>query len=217
MFKISPNNVIYLFIDEGGNLDFSKSGTRYFTMTCLYTSKPYLFDKLLSRLRFKYLEKGLDLKMFHASEDSQERRNHVFSIIRDFRSYKLFSIVVEKENTPVDIRNTHSFYPDVLGELINLVIKSFGSRRISKLIIITDRLPIKKKKDAFSSAIKTTIKKNLEKKNVVFHIYHQDSMSSYGLQAADYCNWALFRFREREDIRSMKLLNKIDWEILDNK
>lgn len=185
-------------------------------MTCLCTESPLAFDNALSKVRYKCLEEGLDIIRFHASEDRRNVRDQVFSQIRKkCSSHKLFSVVVEKSKTSMDKRNVHAFYPSVLEELFKLVLKGLMSEKLHKLIIITDRLPVQKKKDAFLSAIKTSIKKNLENEKTIFHIYHHDSMSSFGLQAADYCNWALYLYRSKDDKRSLEYLRKIQWEKLD--
>ncbi|MBE9503683.1 MAG: hypothetical protein IME96_05860 [Proteobacteria bacterium] len=40
-------NTLYMFIDEGGNFDFSPKGTKYFTLTCLTEKRPFpTYDRL---------------------------------------------------------------------------------------------------------------------------------------------------------------------------
>jgi len=34
-------NCAYLFLDEGGNFDFSSTGTRYFILTSVATQRPF--------------------------------------------------------------------------------------------------------------------------------------------------------------------------------
>ena len=41
------DNTLYMFIDEGGNFDFSPGGTKYFTLSCLTEKRLFLlYDKL---------------------------------------------------------------------------------------------------------------------------------------------------------------------------
>ena len=35
------DNTLYMFIDEGGNFDFSPKGTKYFTLSCLTEKRSY--------------------------------------------------------------------------------------------------------------------------------------------------------------------------------
>lgn len=62
---------LYIFLDEGGNLDFSTNGTRYFTISTITKIRPFALDSDLLALKYDLLEEGLDLERFHASEDKQ--------------------------------------------------------------------------------------------------------------------------------------------------
>ncbi len=73
------SDALYIFIDEGGNLDFSPSGTKYFTITSVTTARPFVLDAPLIELRFDLVERGLDLEYFHAAEDKQPTRNAIFT------------------------------------------------------------------------------------------------------------------------------------------
>lgn len=35
------NGILYIFLDEGGNFDFSTGGTKYFTITALSKERPF--------------------------------------------------------------------------------------------------------------------------------------------------------------------------------
>ena len=76
--KNDSSQVAYLFLDEGGNFDFSDKGTRYFTMTSVLKFRPFQTFSKLTSLRYDLIETGLDIEYFHASEDRQAVRNQVF-------------------------------------------------------------------------------------------------------------------------------------------
>ena len=42
---------LYIFLDEGGNFDFSKNGTKYFTVTSLTKERPFVAYKDLTELK----------------------------------------------------------------------------------------------------------------------------------------------------------------------
>lgn len=69
---------LYIFIDEGGNLDFSKRGTTYFTLTTLSKVRPFVIYEPLVNLKYDLWEKGIHFEYFHATEDTQVTRNEVF-------------------------------------------------------------------------------------------------------------------------------------------
>jgi len=72
---------LYIFLDEGGDFNFSPKGSRHFTFTALSVWRPFTWEGELSELRYACLEKGIEAQYFHATEDSQAIRNLVFDII----------------------------------------------------------------------------------------------------------------------------------------
>gem|GEM_PF-3209631 len=74
-------DTLFVFLDEGGNFDFSKNGTQYFTITSVATTRPFTFATPLIDIRCSLLETGIGLEYFHASEDKQPVRDQVFNVI----------------------------------------------------------------------------------------------------------------------------------------
>ena len=72
--------ILYIFLDEGGNLDFSKNGTKYFTITGLSKERPFEAFKASNNLKYDRIESGTEIEYFHASEDRQVVRDEVFKI-----------------------------------------------------------------------------------------------------------------------------------------
>ena len=58
----------YLFLDEGGDLNFKGNGSRFFTVSSLATRRPFELAGVLADLRFDVIEEGLDIEYVHASE-----------------------------------------------------------------------------------------------------------------------------------------------------
>lgn len=58
---------------------------------------------------------------------------------------------------------------------------------------------------AIDKAVKTALSAMLPEQ-VKYRVLHHASRSSFGLQVADYCNWAIYRKWEREDERSYELI-----------
>ncbi len=208
MQKSVRSKVTYVFIDEGGNLDFSPSGTKYFTLTSVRTLRPFPFVQQLTELRFDLIESGLDIEYFHASEERQVIRDKVFSIIQGtLKSFRVDCVIVDKCKTAPSLRELKRFYPKMLGYLLNYVVKATDLSRTSEFIIMADRLPNKKKRRAVERAVKTTFSNILPDK-VRYQVIHHDSKSYCGLQIADYFNWAIYRAWDSEDSRSLDLVRQ---------
>lgn len=203
--RIEP---LYVFLDEGGNLDFSGSGSRFFTITSLATRRPFAFEVPLTDLRFDLIESGLDIEYFHASEDRQAIRDKVIeALLPHLDEFRVDSIIVEKRKTAPTLRSDNAFYPRMLGYLIRYLINGVGLVKISEVIVITDRLPVNKKRRAVEKAVKTTLHAMLPVE-VKFRVMHHCSRSCCGLQVVDYFNWAIYRRWEKGDARSYSMLSK---------
>jgi hypothetical protein len=55
---MSGSSYLYVFLDEGGNFDFSINGTKYVTLTCVSGTRPFPWFGPLANLRCDLLESG---------------------------------------------------------------------------------------------------------------------------------------------------------------
>ena len=197
---------LYIFLDEGGNFDFSPTGTKYFTLTSITKTRPFQIAPVLDSLKYDLIETGLDIEYFHAAEDRQAVRDKMFAAIQQFMSsLRVDSLIVEKSKTGPALRADTQFYPRMISHILEYVLKSAVVRNCDEVIVITDNIPIKKKRDAVEKAIKTILKQKLQKTSK-YRLLHHASKSTFGLQVVDYCNWAIFRKWEKGDSRSYDLI-----------
>ena len=199
----------YIFLDEGGNFDFSLKGTQYFSLTSLLLTRPFFLNEKLENLKFDLIETGKNIEYFHASEDKQFIRNSFYDCLRNNTTeITIDSLIIDKRKTNPAIREEAKFYPKMLGYLLKFVVSKINLTETNKIIIITDELPVNKKKKAIEKAIKETLA-NLLPNNCEYDIFHHASKSTYCLQIVDYCNWSILRKWERGDLRSYDLIK--DW------
>lgn len=199
---------LYVFLDEGGNFDFSPTGTRFFTLTSVAKTRPFRAVPQIDSLKYDLIEEGLDLECFHASEDRQHVRDRVFAIIQnELDSMRIDSLIVEKAKTGPALQDPQHFYPRMLGYLLRFLVNGMDLSRCEEVLVITDQIPLAKKRKAIEKTIKQTLKAMLPLE-CRYRIMHHASKSSFGLQMADYCNWAIYRKWERGDDRSHALIRK---------
>ena len=74
-------SILYLYFDEGGDFNFSPTGSAFFAMTCVAMSRPFTVNRTLLELKYDCLERGLSIGRFHAAEDKQAVRDRVFAAI----------------------------------------------------------------------------------------------------------------------------------------
>ena len=198
---------VYVFLDESGNLDFSSSGTRFFVLTSVSTRRPFRVNGELDSFKYDCIEYGLEEEKFHCAEDNSYIRNRVFGIIGGcLRGMEIHSLIVEKPKTGPALRNETRFYPEMLGHLLKYVMRSRFHTKADEVIVITDTVPLKRRRQSVEKAVKQTLGNMLPQRSS-YRILHHDSRSHYGLQVADYCCWAIFRRWERGDETHYSLIH----------
>lgn len=200
---------LYVFLDEAGNFDFSKSGTRYFLLGCITKERPFIAYQELSELKYDLVEEGLNIEYFHAAEDRQDTRNRVFgTIAKHLNGVQYDSVIVEKRKTGPALQSPDKFYPKILGYLLRYVLGQYDLSQYREVIVFTDRIPINKMKKAVEKAIKLTLAEMLPD-SARYRIYHHESKSNFDLQIADYFNWAVYRKWDRTDSRSYNVIQPV--------
>lgn len=198
---------LYIFLDEGGNFDFSINGTKYFTLTSIIHLKPFNFYAPLAALKYKLIEENENLEYFHASEDKQIVRNQVYDIvIPELPNVLIDSIIVEKRKTNPALRDIGKFYSKMLGYLLQYVCAPRNLNSYDNIIVITDRIPVNKIRNAVEKAIKQTFSLTMSNIGKPYQILHHESKASFALQVADYINWAIYRKWDSGDTRSYDLI-----------
>ncbi|MGB8166139.1 MAG: DUF3800 domain-containing protein [Chthoniobacteraceae bacterium] len=197
---------VWVFLDEGGNLDFSPSGTRFFTLTAVARRvEPPEFQELHA-LRKSLLSNGVAIPYFHAAEDKQHVRDAVFKIICEaLKRVRIDSLIVEKPKTGTALQDPMLFYPKMLWYLLDWVIQKAQKANFGKIVVVTDTLPISKKRRAVEKAIQAKFA-SLKPLGIKYEIIHEPSKNHIELQVADYCNWAIYRKWSRNDLRSYSLI-----------
>jgi hypothetical protein len=202
---------VYLFFDESGNLDFSENGSRHFCFGALTLRDPGPLTAALTRLRYRFLEQGLELHCFHAAEDRQSVRDGVFEALRAVGGFDFDVLVVDKRLTPDELRDPFEFYAHLGYILVDSVLTRFREDA-EPVVIITDSLPLQRDRKALAKAFRTAIRESLRGRT--FTILHHTSAAHAGLQAVDYCTWAVQR-KLKGDSRPYELIRpwiRAEWE-----
>ncbi|MDO8734950.1 MAG: DUF3800 domain-containing protein [Elusimicrobiota bacterium] len=200
---------LYIFLDEGGNLDFSDNGTNYFILTSISKERPFEAYKEMSELKYDLIESGLGIEYFHASEDRQVIRDKVFGIIRNhLAGVRIDSLIVEKRKTGKALQLEEKFFPEMMGYLLKYILNGFKLSEIQEVLIFTDSIPVKRKREAIEKAIRKVLKRDLPP-TAKYRIFHHASKSNFDLQIIDYCNWAIYRKWEANDDRSYLYIKSV--------
>lgn len=208
----APAPTLYIFLDEGGNFDFSKTGTKYFTLTCVSLYRPFTLHTDLDTYKYDLIEHRIvpriEMEFVHCADDNKHVRGRVFSMLaKAVPADSVDSVIVEKSKTGPALQPVEHFYPRMLGYLLPFAI-SKASRGVGEVVVITDKIPVSKKRKAIEKAVKTTLKAKLPA-GIPYRIMHHSSRAHYGLQIADYFNWAIQRKWEHDDQSTYSLVAPI--------
>lgn len=202
---------VYLFFDESGNLDFSPNGSRYFCFGVLTLRDPGPLSAALTRLRYELLAEGLELEYFHAAEDRQAVRDRVFAVLDEVGGFELDLMVADKRTMPPALRDPFEFYCRHGYAIVEAALTRV--RHLDEtVVVITDTLPLQRERKALEKAFRMAIRNSMGNRG--FQVLHHASASHAGLQAVDYCTWAMQR-KLRGDSRSYERIRvwiQTEWE-----
>jgi hypothetical protein len=199
---------LYIFLDEGGNMDFSTGGTKFFIVTSLAKERPFEAYKALSELKYDLVEQGVHIESFHATEDKQAVRDKVFDIIeKHLDGVRIDSVIVEKRKTGPALQEPIKFYSTMIGYLLRFVLSEFNLAQYKEVLVFTDSMPVEKLKNAMKKAIKEVLAEMLPE-TAKYRLLHHESKACLDLQIVDYCNWAIYRKHDRGDPRSYAKIAK---------
>jgi hypothetical protein len=210
---ITPANiddVVYIFVDEAGDMDFSAKGSRHYMFNFLVKKRPFNLHEYISSYRYSLLERNLDplngtrldIEAFRAHKDNKYIKEELFNIISTYNkeSVKVYSYILEKPKVePTKRKEKDRFYIDNLNYSIQRLLDKLEID--TNFIIITDRLPVQKNKGKMVGALKKGIKEYIKANTlkIRYDIFHHASASSANLQIVDYISWAIFRKYERSE------------------
>ena len=217
MSEAFKERFLYIFLDEAGNLDFSRNGTKYFVLGGITKERPFHAYKELTELKYDQVERGTALEYFHASENAQAVRNRVFDIIeKNLAGVAVDAIIVEKPRVDAALREEAQFFPKVLGTLLREILKHYPLAEFAEVIVFTDSLPVQRKRAAVEKGVKMTLAAMLPA-TVRYRVLHHASKSNLDLQIADYCTWAIYRKWNAQDGRSLRRVQaavRREWDVL---
>ncbi|MBU0579080.1 DUF3800 domain-containing protein [Patescibacteria group bacterium] len=218
---------LYIFIDESGNFDFFKKGTKNWILTSISTLDPLKDRTKFSELKYKLLCDGKNQDFFHATEDKQEVRDRFFRLLeKKFGDFSIDSVIAQKNKTHPSLYQKPSeskkikfenkpdeFYRIVTQTLLRYIFTRYKNQKLDGVIVVLSSLFNPKRANLIQKTLKTYLKQFTPNP---FHIYFHRSESDINSQIADYCGWAIYVKHEKNEIRPYKQIEsklKSEFEI----
>lgn len=203
---------LYVFLDEGGDFNFSRTGSKYFTLTSVSMRRPFALHTDLDTYKYDLIEfrkqPRIALEYFHCADDNRYVKAKMFSMLAAKLPNKTVdSVIVEKSKTGPALREPEKFFPKMLGYLLRFAMQNCPDG-IGEVVVITDTIPVNRNRKAIEKALKQVLKRMLDGVTP-YRVMHHGSRSHYGLQIADYLNWAVFRKWEHGDCDSYNVVRHL--------
>lgn len=189
---------LFLFFDESGSFRWTDAAAPLYHFGVVSTFRPSLLERVLAPLRYEVFGASGDQRL-HASEDRQAVRDRVFTALRRAGGFEFDAITIDKRLLPEQLLDPAAFYPHFASLLLDGVFDRHAGHR-GRVVLATDRLPLSRKREAVEKAFKTYMRRRLPVPRE-FTVVHEASGSFGGLQAADYCTWAVHKLLLHRDER----------------
>ena len=205
---------LYVFIDESGNFHFHQEGTGHFLLTVLSTTSPALIAAPLLQLRYELLPNyacGQSVEeegYFHASEDRQNVRDRVFSVLSELKDHlRVDSVIAQKNRTNPKLQQDEVRFYRVLGEAaLKYVFGRPSTHEYENIVLVFSSIFNRHKRGILKQAFKSLIK---QQAHLPYALYFHGSKFDLCSQAADYFGWAIYRKWESGDTRSYKQIQHV--------
>lgn len=189
---------MYIFLDESGDLGFSKKSSKWFLFTLVVTGEPRKLEKVIQKARKvlskKHKRKYSELHAYHTDEITRKRILHSIAEL----DILIVTTILNKEKVYVGLQEQKNYlYNYTANILLDRLLNTNLIDIKHELILVADRKDTKKNlQENFISYITSAMK---ERRKGNFRMSLARSHDEKGLQAVDFISWAIFRKYERGD------------------
>jgi hypothetical protein len=187
---------LYLFFDESGTFDCKNQQEPLYHFGVLTTYMPERIEQTLAPIRYEVVGVGEEERL-HATEDKQSTRDDTYAALRRLGGFEFDALTINKLSLPQELASP-AFYGHFAEQLLEVVFQRYKSHR-GLILLITDTLPVGRERSRIEKALKTYMHRRMEGRKYVLR--HCPSATYGGLQAADYCTWAVHKLRLHRDER----------------
>ena len=199
--------MMYVYLDESGDLGFGQGGTKYFTIAFVVMEDPIPFRRCVKSVKVKYdIPRDVELKGYTTRESIKTDLLNRFAKL----DIEVHSITVRKKNVnPRLQRDTNIFYNYMVG--LSLVERILQEPPNSDVIINIDKRIISITSGAkFDEYLRLKTWYERERQDIELKIYHIDSQKSHAIQGIDIICNSIFR---KYNSNNYKLFNIIQGKV----
>lgn len=205
-------DVIYIFLDESGDLGFKRESSKTFIVAYVITDNPHSLRTKVKRLRkrLKSLRrmKRIIISEFKFSRDSDEVRMKLFNLLR-MMDFEIGYVVIDKNYVKSELRDKPTKIYNYIT--VHYIITNVLARYTPNKIIFTlDKSLSKIARKAYNNYFEDKLywKALVEQGRIPpkYEVRHVDSRDDECIQIADYIAGAAFRKFEHNDPKYYNLI-----------
>lgn len=180
---------MYIFLDESGDLGFSKKSQQYFVIAILITKDKKPIENCIKRVRQRKLPK----KYRRIPELKFRNSNRIIrkSVLKCLskRDVEISYILLNKRRVYRRLQDKKNI---VYNYITSFLLQKVLSEESDKIEFVVDRLYTKRNREEFNSYINYKIRRVL-RRTIKISIEHKNSEEERCLQAVDFVAGAIYR------------------------
>ncbi|MFC1786848.1 DUF3800 domain-containing protein [Halobacteriota archaeon] len=214
-FLTSP--ILYIFVDESGDLGFSERSSCYFILTALVTVDPTRVGRIVKKVRKKVLKKKLsDIPELKFSRSTDKVKTKILEYLSK-QDAEIWYVCLRKEMVYSHLRTKQNIIYNYLTGFIVEKIPTMRSKSV-KVKIIVDKSLSKVNRQHFNMYLKEKynfVSSNRGETPISIDIEHKDSQAERCLQVVDFISGAIFHKYEFNHPKYYDLIkSKIKEEVI---
>jgi len=182
--------MMYIYLDESGDLGFRQGSTKYFSIAFVIVKEPKKFRRCVKSVKVKYnIPKNDELKGAKSRKIIKEDLLRKFSAL----DLEIHAITVRKENVDLRLRkNTNILYNYIVGlSLVKRILEE--PMNISVTLLVDKRITSVTSGFNFNDYLRYKIWYEAERRDIDLNILHLDSHQAYAIQGIDIICNSIFR------------------------
>lgn len=203
----------YIFMDESGDLGFSKGSSKWFLFTIVIVSDKRVLERVIRKVWKPLKKKHQRLGELHAYHANPVTRRRVLNGIREIDDLKVLTIILNKQKVYVDLQNQKNYLYNYTANILLERLHETGIIEYGQDIhLCIDRKDTKERlRENFLGYLSRSMDERLEermgeRRNDTFHACLEASHDNKSLQAVDFVSWAIFRKYEQSDYEYYELI-----------
>ncbi len=189
--------MLYVFVDESGDLGFTKKSSKYFVIASVETTDDKQFDSLFKKVRKSLKKKERDIPEFKFTKTNQDTKLKILSKIAEL-DVSFSAVVLDKNTVAFHLRTKQQILYNYLTGFIVEILPVSRHRRIK--LVIDKFLTNEVERSNFDEYILQKVEEVCLKHGIIVpevRVNHASSQSHCGLQVADFVAGSIFNKYER--------------------